>query len=66
MTTRQTGRFLAIRDVVKQTSLSRATIYRMIARNEFPAPIKVSTQRVAWFESAIDAWKDHQAGENAA
>jgi prophage regulatory protein len=55
------GRFLRIRDVVNETSLSRATIYRMIARGEFPSPIKVSTQRVAWVEGAVQHWKNQQA-----
>jgi prophage regulatory protein len=31
---------LRLRDVMKQTSLSRATIYRLIALGAFPAPLK--------------------------
>lgn len=54
------GRFLAIRDVVSETSLSRATIYRMIAKGQFPAPVKVSAQRVAWIEGAVQRWKNQQ------
>ena len=49
-------RFLKIRDVVSETSLSRTTIYRLIAKGQFPAPIQVSTQRVAWPEHAVQAW----------
>ena len=53
------GRFLSIADVVAETSLSRATIYRMVAAGAFPARIRVSANRVAWTEAAVQAWK-HQ------
>lgn len=56
------GRFLKITDVVAETSLSRATIYRLIGKGLFPSPIKVSTQRVAWAESKVHAWMNEQAG----
>lgn len=39
-----------------KTTLSRTSIYDMIARGEFPKPIKISGRRVAWLESSIDAW----------
>lgn len=57
-------RFMKISDVVSETSLSRATIYRLIAKGNFPTPIKVSTQRVAWPESAVHDWMEQQT-ENA-
>lgn len=54
------GRLLRIKDVEAETSLSRATIYRRIAAGEFPAPIRLTTQRVAWSETAIERWKSEQ------
>lgn len=54
------GRYLKIRDVVEQTSLSRATIWRMIKRGEFPPSRKLSPQRVGWAERDIEAWKLRQ------
>lgn len=59
---RAPGRFLKISDVVRETSLSRATIYRLIGRDKFPAPTRVALQRVAWPEHAIEAWKNEQLG----
>jgi prophage regulatory protein len=56
------NRFLGIKDVVAETSLSCATIYRLIARGEFPEQIRVSPQRVAWSERAISAWKEGRSG----
>lgn len=38
------------------TGLSLATIDRMIARNEFPQPLRLSTQAVGWTSESIDAW----------
>jgi prophage regulatory protein len=42
--------------VTDRTSLSRTTIWRMVRRGEFPAPIQISPGRVAWSEAAVDAW----------
>ena len=53
-------RLLRIKDVEAETSLSRATIYRRIAEGEFPAPIRLTTQRVAWSQTAIERWKSEQ------
>ncbi|TGD45355.1 AlpA family phage regulatory protein [Pseudotabrizicola sediminis] len=38
------------------TGLSRSSIYAMMARNEFPHPIRLSARAVAWPESAISEW----------
>jgi prophage regulatory protein len=53
------GRFLKIGDVTRETSLHRATIYRRVARGEFPAPQPIGGGRVAWRESDIETWKEH-------
>jgi prophage regulatory protein len=36
--------------------LSRAQIYKLIKRGEFPAPVKISTQKVAFVLSEVEAW----------
>lgn len=38
------------------TGLSRSAIYDLMARGEFPRPIKLTAKAVAWPESAIAAW----------
>jgi prophage regulatory protein len=48
--------FLKLREVARRTSLSSATIRRLIAKGEFPRPIKISAGRVAWPETVIDEW----------
>jgi prophage regulatory protein len=52
------GRLLKMKDVVLQTSLHRATIYRHIAAGEFPRPVQLGRHRVAWRESDIESWKN--------
>ena len=61
---RAPGRLLKIQDVVHETSLHRATIYRRIAAGEFPEAIPLGGRRVAWAESDIEAWKRQLLGES--
>ena len=42
--------------VQSKTTLSRSSIYDLIAKGEFPKPVKISGRRVAWLESSVDAW----------
>jgi prophage regulatory protein len=54
------GRLLKMRDVERETSLHRATIYRRIQDGSFPRPIRLGAQRVAWPERAVQAWVQQQ------
>ena len=38
------------------TTLSRSTIYRMVADGSFPAPLQISERSVRWRESEIREW----------
>nr|WP_072936685.1 AlpA family phage regulatory protein [Thalassobacter stenotrophicus] len=38
------------------TGLSRSAIYDKMSRNEFPRPVRIGRQAVAWPESAISEW----------
>ena len=42
--------------VVAACGLSRSTIYEMIGRGEFPAPVKLGARAVGWRRSDIEAW----------
>jgi len=46
---------LKFAEVSRRTTLCRSTIYGMIKRGEFPAPIKLGN-RSAWIESVLDKW----------
>lgn len=54
---RQTMRFISSDELrAKGVTISRATLWRLIKKGEFPKPIKTSKSRNAWVESEIDAW----------
>lgn len=40
--------FYSSRDVQKLTTLSNATIWRMVKRGEFPKPVQISPGRVGY------------------
>jgi prophage regulatory protein len=45
-------------DVERATGLSRSTIYELIARGDFPKPIKLSARAVGWPENTIREWQE--------
>src|SRR5262249_53418887 len=46
-------RLLHEREVLRLTSLSRATLWRQVAAKKFPAPVHPSTRRSAWIASEV-------------
>ena len=44
-------------DVQRATGLSRSTIYELMARGEFPQPVKLSARAVGWPEDKIREWQ---------
>lgn len=55
-TSQDAPRLLAPAVVVERTSLSWDTIHRKIRAREFPQPVKISTQRIAFRESDVNDW----------
>lgn len=52
---------LSIREVEDRTSYSRKTIYRKIAKGDFPKQRLMGCRHVAWVESEVTAWIEKQA-----
>jgi prophage regulatory protein len=44
------------REVEAMTTLSRSTIYRLMAAGKFPASIRLSANSVGWLESDVEQW----------
>lgn len=38
------------------TGLSRSSLYRLMALNDFPAPVQLSSNSIAWLESGVVEW----------
>ena len=43
-------------EVEARTGLSARTIRRLVAKDDFPPPIRLSHRTVGWLESEVDAW----------
>ncbi|MDO9252825.1 helix-turn-helix transcriptional regulator [Hydrogenophaga sp. XSHU_21] len=42
--------------VIQMTGLGRSTIYRLIAQQQFPCPVRLGVRAVAWRRSELDLW----------
>jgi len=49
-------RVLSLPAVQEATSLGRSSIYDSVSAGTFPRPIQLTTRRVGWIASEIDAW----------
>lgn len=52
---------IRIHQVIETTTLSKASIYRLMGLEKFPAPVKIAERRVAWRSSDIAAWLSDRA-----
>ncbi len=48
--------FLRLQAVIRVTGLSRSTLYRLIADQRFPRPVRLGPRAVAWRRTDIEAW----------
>ena len=48
-------------EVENFTGLSRSSIYDMMAKGEFPIPVRIGRRAVAWRESDLAAWLAQRA-----
>jgi len=49
-------KILTIKNVCDITSMSRATVYRLISAGEFPSKVQLSPRRVGWREAEVLNW----------
>jgi prophage regulatory protein len=49
-------RVLRLPIVLAKTGVSRATIYRLVKRGDFPSPHKLSERTSVWNEADVDSW----------
>ena len=45
-------------EVMAHTTLSKTVIQRLMKRDDFPTPIQLSPNRVAWRRADIEGWLD--------
>lgn len=49
-------RFIRLDELISKTGLGRSTIYRMMDNGEFPKPISLTSNKVAWLQSEVNNW----------
>ena len=48
--------YIRLGKVVERTSLSKSSIYRLIAEGSFPSQVLLGARTVAWVNQEIDEW----------
>lgn len=48
--------FVRMAAVVRMTGLGRSTIYRMMAEDRFPSPVRLAKRAIAWRRSDLEQW----------
>ncbi|MEJ0023075.1 MAG: AlpA family phage regulatory protein [Alphaproteobacteria bacterium] len=52
--------FMRLPAVLRETALSRSSLYAEIKEGRFPSPVRISVRSVAWRSEDIDAWKSQR------
>ena len=53
-------RILSHATVLEKVPVSRTTLWRMERAGDFPKRIKVSKNRIGWFEADVEAWLEER------
>lgn len=51
------GRLIRLPEVCELLGVSRSTVYKWVAENSFPPPVRVSERAVRWRIEDIQAWR---------
>ena len=62
----QIDRYIRLPEVQYLTGLSKAQIYALISKEQFPKQIKLGDRASAWIESQVRAWMQDRANQSAA
>ncbi|MHB1087100.1 MAG: helix-turn-helix transcriptional regulator [Minisyncoccota bacterium] len=49
-------KLISIKAVAERTGVSKRQLYTEVAEGRFPRPVQLTSRRVGWVESEIDAW----------
>ncbi|MCA0184836.1 MAG: AlpA family transcriptional regulator [Proteobacteria bacterium] len=47
-------------DVEAQTGLPKSSLYALIAKGDFPKPIKIGARAVGWLDADVNDWIEKQ------
>jgi prophage regulatory protein len=50
--------FIRMAVVIRITGLGRSTIYRLMAEDKFPSPVRLAKRAIAWRRADLDRWSE--------
>ena len=50
--------FVRMGSVIRMTGLCRSTIYRLVAQDKFPSPVRLATRAIAWRRTDLERWSE--------
>ena len=48
--------FVRMAVVMRMTGLGRSTIYRLMAEDKFPSPVRLAKRAIAWRRADLERW----------
>jgi prophage regulatory protein len=51
-------KLIKLKEVIEMTTLSKATIYRLMSKRAFPSSVPLGDRAVAWKQSDVIEWID--------
>jgi prophage regulatory protein len=52
----QASAFVRLAAVIHMTGLGRTTIYRLMAQDKFPSPVRLAKRAIAWRRIDLEHW----------
>lgn len=65
ITHQQPAEVLRIKGVMRHTGLSRSSIYDLVKKKQFPAPVKLGMRASGWLQTEVNAWLNNKAAQRA-
>lgn len=59
-------KLIRLPQVIERTTLSRSSIYEMMATGTFPKPVKLNLRANGWLETEISDWVSQRVAEREA
>ena len=50
--------FLRMWAVTRMTGLGRSKIYRLVAQDKFPSPVRLANRAIAWRRTDLERWSE--------
>ncbi|CAI2472294.1 helix-turn-helix transcriptional regulator [Serratia proteamaculans] len=55
---------IRIPEVQRRCGFGRAWLYRLVAQNRFPKPVKIGSRSIAFIETEVDEWINQRIADS--